>query len=142
MLPRVALEYGHVWCLASARGLGDFALQTRQADVKASSKEVSAVGYVQVHFGVNRQVGRESDLHFTGRKPHRRFETGRPTSGEQLLRIGAGARGARSGKPDVQAAVRAAGRAVPATGSVDFGGVQYFSELGYDGLLAENSPRA
>src|SRR5580693_3514347 len=35
------------------QGLGDFALQTRQADVEASLEEVSAASCAQVHFGVN-----------------------------------------------------------------------------------------
>jgi uncharacterized LabA/DUF88 family protein len=59
------------------QGLGDFALQTRQADVEASLEEVSAASCAQVHFGVKGQVSRESDLHFAGRKPHRTDETGK-----------------------------------------------------------------
>src|ERR1700686_1094285 len=35
------------------QGLGDFALQTRRADVEASLEEVSAASCAQVHFGVN-----------------------------------------------------------------------------------------
>jgi len=69
----------------------DVALHTWQADVEARLQEASAVGEAQVHFGINRQVSRKSDLPFAGRKPHRAFEAGRPTSGEQLLRIGADA---------------------------------------------------
>jgi hypothetical protein len=48
--------------------------------------------------GVDGQVSRDLDLHFAGRNPHRTAEAGRPTSGEQLLRIGAGAWGARNRK--------------------------------------------
>ena len=62
--------------------------------------EVLADGAAQVHFGINDRISREAGLHFGGRDPHRTHETGRPTSGEQLLRIGAVARsaGVRDGR--------------------------------------------
>src|ERR1700730_556721 len=51
MLPCVALEYGHSWCAPSARAWAT-SLYTRQADVEASLKQVTAVSCAQVHFGV------------------------------------------------------------------------------------------
>jgi len=55
---------------------GDFALDTGQADVQASAEKVAIVSKVQVHFGVDGQVRRQSDLPPVGRKPNRTFETG------------------------------------------------------------------
>src|SRR6267143_1259619 len=69
-------------------GLGDFALQPRQADVKPCSKEVNVARIAQIYFGIDGCVSRKFDLHLAGNKPHRTNETGRPTSGKQLLRIG------------------------------------------------------
>jgi hypothetical protein len=54
-------------------------------------KELAA-GVAQVHFGINGSISREAGLHFGGCNPHRTHETGRPTGGEHLLRIGAIAR--------------------------------------------------
>src|SRR5258708_7290919 len=68
-------------------GLGDIALQTGQADVKPCSEEVNA-RIAKVYFGIDGYVSRKFDLHLVGHKPHRTNETGRPTSGKQLLRIG------------------------------------------------------
>src|SRR6266851_4637782 len=79
-------------CLAVCgvhNGLGDFALQARQADVKPCSEEVNVARIAQVYFGIDGYVSRKFDLHLIGHKPHRTNETGRPTSGKQLLRIGA-----------------------------------------------------
>src|ERR1700730_5002776 len=70
-------------------GLGDFALQTRQADIKPRSEEVNVARMAQVYFGIDGYVCRKRDLHPVGHKPHRTNETGGPTSGKQLLRIGA-----------------------------------------------------
>ena len=78
MLPRVDLEYAHVWCAA-------FALQARQADGEASLKDASAASCAQVHFGIKGRVSRERDLHSHGTNG-----TGRPPSAKQLLRIRAG----------------------------------------------------
>jgi hypothetical protein len=39
------------------QGLGDFARDTWQADVEACAEKVAAVAHVQVHFGVNRELG-------------------------------------------------------------------------------------
>src|ERR1700724_2786150 len=78
-------------CLAVRRvhnGLGDFALQTRQADVKPCSEEVNVARMAQVYFGINGYVSRKRDLHPIGNKPHRANETGGPTSRKQLLRVG------------------------------------------------------
>src|SRR5579864_127507 len=69
-------------------GLGDFALQAWQADVKPCSEEVNVARIAQVYFGIDGCVSRKFDLHLVGHKPHRTNETGRPTSGKQLLRIG------------------------------------------------------
>ena len=56
-------------------------------------------------------------------------EAGRPAGGEQLLWIGAAARGAGRRQLDVEAAIRATGRTIPAAGGVGFGGVQNFFEV-------------
>src|SRR5579864_1787406 len=69
-------------------GLGDFALQARQADVKPCSEKVNIARIAQVYFGIDGWVSRKLDLQLVGHKPHRTNETGRPTSGKQLLRIG------------------------------------------------------
>jgi hypothetical protein len=66
----------------------DFALQARQANVKPCSEEVNVARIAQVYFGIDGYFSREFDLHLAGHNPHRTNETGRPTSGKQLLRIG------------------------------------------------------
>ena len=71
------------------QSLGNFALQTRQADVETGREAVSAASCAQVHFGVNGQLSWESDLPFAGRELYRTEETGRPTGGEKLLGVGA-----------------------------------------------------
>src|SRR5207247_10529933 len=68
-------------------GLGDFALQAWQADVKPCSEEVNVARIAQVYFGIDGYVSRKFDFHLVGYTPHRTNETGRPTSGKQLLRI-------------------------------------------------------
>jgi hypothetical protein len=55
--------------------LGNFALQTRQADVETGSEAVSAASCAQVRFGVNRHVRWQSDLPFAGRELYRTEET-------------------------------------------------------------------
>lgn len=49
------------------RGIHDFlrdlVLDAGQADVEATLNEMSAVGYSQVYFSVDGDVGRERDLH-------------------------------------------------------------------------------
>jgi hypothetical protein len=103
MLPRVALEYAHIWCAACA-------LQARQADAEARLKDASAASCAQVHFGTKGRVSRERNLHSHGTNG-----TGRPPSAKQLLRIRAAGRSTRRRPLDVQPAIRAAGRAMPAT---------------------------
>ena len=76
------------------QSLGNFTLQTRQADVETGREAVSAASCAQVHFGVNRHVRWKSDLPFAGRELYRTEKTGRPAGGEKLLGVGAGARGA------------------------------------------------
>jgi hypothetical protein len=126
-----------VWtCLVCGfrQGLGNLALQPRQADVEAGLKEESTISQTKVNFRVNGHVSREPDFHFAGGNPHRAFEACRPTSGKQLLGIGAGAWSAGSRMLDIKAAIIAfGGTSVPATRGVDFGGVYHFLELGYDG---------
>src|SRR6266446_486300 len=68
-------------------GLGNFALQARQADVKPCPEEVNVARIAQVYFGIDGYVSLKFDLHLVGNNPHRTNETGRPTSGKQLLRI-------------------------------------------------------
>jgi hypothetical protein len=69
-----------------------------------------------VDLGVNGHVRWESHLHFVGRNLHRTHKASRPTSGEQLLRVGAVARRSRRREFNIQTAARAAGHAAfPAT---------------------------
>ena len=120
MLPRVSLEYGQVRCASSTSGLGGFALQARQADVEAGAEEVRAVdqrGPPRCRWR-GRPEGRSSSC---VRQSHRTFEAGRPAGGEQLLGIGADARGTGGRKLDVETAVGAARRAVAAAGGVGLG---------------------
>src|SRR3984957_6799355 len=73
-------------------GLGDFALQARQAAVKPRAEEVNIARISQVYFGIDGYLSRKFDFHFVGHNPHRANETGGPTSGKQLLRIGTSSR--------------------------------------------------
>src|SRR5713101_7208603 len=77
-------------------GLGDFALQTRQADVKPCPEEVNVARVAQVYFGIDGYVSRKPDLHPVGHKAHRTNETGGPAGGKQLFRIRASSRETRS----------------------------------------------
>lgn len=117
------------------QGLGDFAIQVRQADVEASLEKVSAAGYARVHFSVDGQLSQEGNVHLPGRNPHRSFEAGRPICSEQLLRIGADACGAGRRQFDVQVAIRTAGRTVLATGGAGFGDVDHFARWALAGSL-------
>ena len=50
-----------IWTLqvrAVHQSLCDFALYAWEVDVKASLQEVTAAGYAQVYFGVNREISR------------------------------------------------------------------------------------
>lgn len=88
MLPRVASEYGHSWLVRRVHQiLGNFALQTRRADVEAGREAVSAATCAQVHFGVNGHARWKSDLPFAGREAYRTEKTGRPTGGEKLFGV-------------------------------------------------------
>src|SRR5258706_14487649 len=105
-------------CLA-VRGvhncLGDFALQTRQADVKPCSEEVNVARMAQVYFGIDGYVSRKLNLHAIGHKPHRTNETGGPTSGKQLLRIRARSWDTGSRELNIQAAIITKGDAAAPT---------------------------
>src|SRR2546428_12281291 len=91
----------------------------------------------RVDLGVNGHVSRERDLLLTGDELDRREEARRPTGGEQLLGVGAGARAAGRRKLDVEPAIVAVGgAAVPTTRGVRFRGVQDFFK-GHDSLLAK-----
>jgi hypothetical protein len=74
------------------QSIGYFGPDARYADVEPGSKEIAGVARVQVYFGVNGKVRRQSDLHFVRDDSDCTLETGRPTGREQLLRIGADAR--------------------------------------------------
>src|SRR5712692_987848 len=50
-------------------GLGDFALQARQADVKPCAKEVNVARIAQVYFGIDGCVSRKLDLHLLATSP-------------------------------------------------------------------------
>ena len=111
MLPRVAFEYGQVWCASSTSALarsrstsGRLMLSRRRGSI--------AVRQIQIHFGVDGDAGRQSDFSLVGGKRDRAFETGRPTGSKQLLRVRADARGTRSRKLDVQTVIGATGYAV------------------------------
>src|SRR5215470_6986753 len=125
------------------QGLSDVARDAGHADVEASTEEVAAFAQIQVDLGVDGDLGRQRDLLLAGHKADRTFETGRPTGGEQLLRIGADARRAGGRKPDVQAPVGAARRAVlPPTAGVGLGRVHDLSGAGrgaFSGGLAHGA---
>ena len=90
------------------QSLGDFALDARQADVEASAEEVAAVREVQVHFGVDRDVGRQGDFSFARPQARSHFRS-RPTSRRRTVApdwCRCGRAGSR--KLDVEAAVGAA----------------------------------
>jgi hypothetical protein len=50
---------------------GDLALDAWQADVETSAEEVTAACETQVHFGVDRHVGRKCDFPLTGNERYR-----------------------------------------------------------------------
>src|SRR5580700_6190181 len=107
-------------------GLGDFAVQTRQADVEPCSEEVDVAGIAQVYFGIDGCVRWKLDLHPVSHKPHRTNETGGPTSGKQLLRVRAGSWDTGSGELKIQAAIITLGdAAAPAAGGMGLGGVSH-----------------
>src|SRR6266478_1898090 len=107
-------------------GLGDFALQARQADVKPCSEEVNVARIAQVYFGIDGCVSRKFDLHPVSDKCHRTNETGGPPSGKQLLRIGTSSWDSGSRELNIQAAIITAGdTAAPPARSMDLGGVPH-----------------
>jgi len=114
------------------QGLRDFALDTSQADVEASTEEVAALHQVQIYFGIYGYGSRERDSSLASRKYDRAVETGRPTRSEQLLRICADARRAGGRKPDIQETVRAARSAAFApTSGTGFCRVNDFSSFNH-----------
>ena len=48
------------------QGLGDIAIDPRQADVEASPDEVLAADAAQIHFSIDGRIGRDADLHGGG----------------------------------------------------------------------------
>ena len=90
------------------QSLSDLPLHARQADAKASPKEVGAVSQTQIDFGLNGQAYWDSTRPLAGYNRDRAFEAGRPGGREELLRIGADTRGARSSY-DRAAAIRQSG---------------------------------
>ena len=88
-------------CLVD-QGLGGFALDTRQGETR--SEEVAAVREVQVHFGVDGNVGRQTRFFLRAASAIGLSKQADQGDGEQLLRVGTDARGARSRKLDVQMA--------------------------------------
>jgi hypothetical protein len=75
------------------QALGDFVVNTGQADIETCPDRVTGACWTKVHFGVDRNVGRQGHLHFARHKFQRTQETGRPASRKQLLGIGAATRG-------------------------------------------------
>src|SRR5258706_527197 len=74
-----------------------------------AATRIDDAGYVTSPLdGVNREVSRQRELHPASHEFHGRLVAGRPARGEQLLRVGALARGARPRQLDVQFAVIAA----------------------------------
>src|SRR5713101_43163 len=120
-------------CLAVRRvhnGLGDFALQTRHADVKPCPEKVKVAGIAQVYFGIDGYVSGKRDLHPSGHNAHRTDETGGPPRGKQLLRIGAGSRDSGSRELNIQAAIITAGHAAAsAARGMGLSGIPYRSSL-------------
>ena len=65
-----------------------------QADVQADRDVEAVTVRSKVDLCVDREIGRKRELHPASHEFHRRLVAGRPARGEQLLRIGALARGA------------------------------------------------
>src|SRR5882672_8678392 len=72
-----------------------------------------ALEYAQVDFGIDGCVSRKFHLHLVGLNSHCTNETGRPTSGKQLLRISTGSGNTGGRKLHIQAAIITAGDAAP-----------------------------
>src|SRR5882672_10051012 len=86
----------------------------------------------KVHFRVNGDASRQSDLLHGGDASDCSDEAGGPAGCEQLLGIGAITRLAGNREIDVQATIVGAGAAtVAATGAVRFRRVQNFLEMSY-----------
>jgi hypothetical protein len=79
-----------------------------------------------VYFSIAGCVIRKCDLHFGGLKPHRANETGRPTGGKQLLRLGTlpGTTGAENLTSKVTT-ITAGDTTVPTARSTRLGGVPH-----------------
>jgi hypothetical protein len=89
--------------------LGNFVFHPWQADVEAYGKAVGTVtDWTQVHFGVKGDVTGQGHLHLAGHKLQCTEKTGRPTSGKQLLGVGAAICAARIRKLDIQPTIRGA----------------------------------
>src|SRR6266851_6398584 len=78
---------------------------TGQADVQADRDIVAGAVRSDVDLCVDCKVSRQRDLHPASHVFHRRLVAGGPARGEQLLRIGASARGAWPRQLDVQFAI-------------------------------------
>src|SRR5690606_27329216 len=96
----------------------------------------------EVGVRVDGNVLRHRDADLAAHGLHSADEAGCVTRGEQLLGVGAGARGAGRRELDVEAAVVGLGGAVTATGDVGLGGVQDFFELRHGVFLAVVAQRA
>ncbi len=112
--------------------LGCFQVQARHTDIEARPENVLGPGHAEIYLSIYGEFGGQDDLDLAGGKAHRRFETGRPTGGKELFRIGAGTGGTGRRLLDVQASVRTAGGAI-LTGAyrVDLARIENFDCLGH-----------
>lgn len=67
------------------------AIETRQADIEARPKGISAIIEKKIDFRIDRTFPRKHDFPLAGCRFHRAFEAGRPAGCAQLLGIGADA---------------------------------------------------
>jgi len=96
-----------------------------QADLEPrGEREAFGLVAVEVDFGIDRSAGGQCDAGFLCGKAERTLEAGRPARREQLLGIGAGARGAGRAELDVELAIGAFCGAVAAADGVDMRGVK------------------
>ncbi|MDT4852190.1 hypothetical protein FQZ97_864130 [compost metagenome] len=115
---------------------GHGAVKAGQAHRQAGGDAEAGRDRADVHFGVDRRIGRHGDLLHAGHVLERAHEAGRVAGREQLLGVGGGAGAAHGlgrGELDVEQAVVGSRGAFTAAGGVGAGGVDHFVEGGGHG---------
>ena len=129
MLPRVALEYGHIWCAPADQLLARPHARGPAARCPASTARPKPSPCLPMPTSAVTDESVELDLLLTCHRLQRAVETGRVARGEQLLRVGARAAGAaqllRDGQVQLQHAVGRRDMAVSGSaGGLGFRGVE------------------